>query len=320
MREIVIFAVEIGDKMNEKEIRSFSLAKLLEVCGRREEDLWFDGCLVADRDAVKEEAAVDLFRYPTRIDAYAVAFCSKGSITVSSDLTRHVIGERMMYVHFPGSILQVVSEQESAVRIILCEEAFIRRINVDLKLFSQLFLSVRGHPCLPLGEEEWTELTRAFDDIHAEGLRGCEDAVSEEIRWMLLRTTAYRICRIIDGSAERRRADAACSVRNRNHEYFRAFMDALSRHYMQQRTVGFYAAQLHLTPKYLTTIIRRTSGRSAIEWIDEYVVLEAKNLLKYSTMSIQQIAYYLNFPNQSFFGKYFRNHTGMTPTAYRMGR
>lgn len=97
-------------------------------------------------------------------------------------------------------------------------------------------------------------------------------------------------------------------------------MSELTKHYMQERSVGFYAGQLHLTPKYLTTIIRKTSGRTAAEWIDDYVVLEAKNLLKYSTMSIQEIAYCLNFPNQSFFGKYFRNHTGMPPSAYRMSK
>mgnify|MGYP002942986293 CR=1 FL=1 len=89
---------------------------------------------------------------------------------------------------------------------------------------------------------------------------------------------------------------------------------------MQQRSVGFYAGQLNLTPKYLTTLIKRISGLSVSEWIDNYVILEAKTLLKYSNMSVQEIAYYLNFPNQSFFGKYFKNHTGMTPTAYRLGK
>ncbi len=84
--------------------------------------------------------------------------------------------------------------------------------------------------------------------------------------------------------------------------------------------MGFYAAQLNLTPKYLSTLIRQTSGRTASEWIDDYVILEAKNLLKYSTMSVQEIAYSLNFPNQSFFGKYFKNHTGQTPSGYRMSR
>ena len=135
----------------------------------------------------------------------------------------------------------------------------------------------------------------------------------------VIRTLAYKVCHIID-----RHISAAAvlpaSARSRNEEYFNQFMDELARHYMQHRSVGFYAAQLHLTPKYLTTIIRKTTGRTASEWIDDYVVLEAKNLLKYSTMSIQEVAYSLNFPNQSFFGKYFKEHTGLTPTAFRTGK
>ena len=58
-------------------------------------------------------------------------------------------------------------------------------------------------------------------------------------------------------------------------------------------------------------------GRKAFRWIDEYVILEAKNLIKYSDMSIQEISYALNFPNQSFFGKYFKKHAGISPKRYR---
>ncbi len=70
--------------------------------------------------------------------------------------------------------------------------------------------------------------------------------------------------------------------------------------------MGFYARQLCITPKYLTTLIKRISGLSVSEWIDNYVIIEAKTLLKYSNMSVQEIAYALNFPNQSFFGSYFK--------------
>jgi len=81
--------------------------------------------------------------------------------------------------------------------------------------------------------------------------------------------------------------------------------------------VGFYARQLCITPKYLTTLIKRISGKSVSEWIDNYVILEAKTLLKYSNMSVQEIAYYLNFPNQSFFGSYFKRNAGMSPSQYK---
>ena len=91
----------------------------------------------------------------------------------------------------------------------------------------------------------------------------------------------------------------------------------LGEHYKEQRAVGFYARELCITPKYLTTVIKRVSGRSASEWIDSYVILEAKTLLKYSDMSIQEIAYYLNFPNQSFFGSYFKRNAGLSPSRYK---
>ena len=104
---------------------------------------------------------------------------------------------------------------------------------------------------------------------------------------------------------------------NRAEEYFKQFTHLLGEHFREERSVGFYARQLCITPKYLTTLIKRISGQSVSEWIDNYVILEAKTLLKYSTMSIQEIAYYLNFPNQSFFGSYFKRNTGMSPSQYK---
>ena len=104
---------------------------------------------------------------------------------------------------------------------------------------------------------------------------------------------------------------------NRAEEYFKQFTHLLGEHFREERSVGFYARQLCITPKYLTTLIKRISGQSVSEWIDNYVILEAKTLLKYSTMSIQEIAYYLNFPNQSCFGSYFKRNTGMSPSQYK---
>ena len=296
--------------MNEKEIRSFSLETLLNVNEPRPEDLYFDGCLIASRVNIMDTVNIDLFRYPTRLDAFAILFCSEGSISFTSGLRRHTLDEKMLFVLLPGSILQVES---------IRPEEFIKRINIDIKLLSRLFLSVEKQPCLRLCETEWTGITGSFDEIRSEGVPRPGDAYSPEVLRSMIRTLAYKVCRIIGRHIEAQPAPEN-SARSRNDEYFSQFMSELAKHYMQERSVGFYAGLLHLTPKYLTTLIRKTSGRTAAEWIDDYVVLEAKNLLKYSTMSIQEIAYCLNFPNQSFFGKYFRNHTGMTPSAYRMSK
>ena len=128
--------------MNEKEIQSFSLETLLTVNEPRPEDLYFDGCLIASRVKIMDTVNIDLFRYPTRLDAFAILFCSEGSISFTSGLRRHTLDAKMLFVLLPGSILQVESiRPESSVYTVICEEEFIRRINIDIKLLSRLFLS-----------------------------------------------------------------------------------------------------------------------------------------------------------------------------------
>ena len=98
---------------------------------------------------------------------------------------------------------------------------------------------------------------------------------------------------------------------------FDEFMSLLQQYNKKERNVSFYAKQLNITPKYLSSVVKEVSGKTAARWIDESVILEAKALLKYSGMSIQEIAYHLNFSTQSFFGKYFKQHTGTSPSRYK---
>lgn len=306
--------------MNETNIQSFSLDTLINTCGQSPEDLYYDGCLITSRVNTREEANVRLFQYPTRLNAFAIFFCSKGSVSFTAGLRRHTLREKTLFVLLPGTIIQADTiPEEASFYTLICEEEFIRRINIDFKLLSRLFLCVEEQPCLQLTGEEWDGITRSFAEIDAEGHARRTDLYSDEVMRSVIRTLAYKVCRIIDRHISAETVPAPSS-RSRNEEYFHEFMDELAKNYTQHRTVGFYAERLHLTPKYLTTVIRKTTGRTASEWIDDYVVLEAKNLLKYSPMSIQEVAYYLNFPNQSFFGKYFKEHTGLTPTAYRTGK
>ena len=106
----------------------------------------------------------------------------------------------------------------------------------------------------------------------------------------------------------------------RQQDYVRQFMSLLSLHFREQRRVTFYSEQMHITPKYLGTIVTQQTGRTVSDWIDHFVVSEAKVLLGSSSLTIQEITYKLNFPNQSFFCKYFKAHTGMTPSGFRAHR
>ena len=95
---------------------------------------------------------------------------------------------------------------------------------------------------------------------------------------------------------------------------FRALVNICSKH---ARTVNFYADKLYLTPHYLSTVIRQASGQTVMQWINQAVILEAKVLLKHSDLLIFQISDELNFPNPSFFSKFFKRMTGITPAEYQ---
>ena len=105
--------------------------------------------------------------------------------------------------------------------------------------------------------------------------------------------------------------------RSRKEEIMAKFILAVSEEFRTQRQVAYYARKFYITPKHLSAVVKEISGRTAGDWIENYVVMEAKVLLKTTDKTIQEITLMLNFANQSFFGKYFKHHTGLSPTAYR---
>lgn len=101
-------------------------------------------------------------------------------------------------------------------------------------------------------------------------------------------------------------------------EVFNRFLELVNKYAVRERSVSFYADRLYLTPRYLSTLIRQTSGRTVMDWINEAVIQEAKLLLRHSDRLVYQISDELNFPNPSFFCKFFRRLTGKTPNEYRL--
>ena len=106
---------------------------------------------------------------------------------------------------------------------------------------------------------------------------------------------------------------------SREQKLYTRFVDEVRKEYVRQRSIGYYAGRLCVTPKYLSQVVHRASGRFAGEWIADFVILEAKALLKSRKYAIQQVADMLNFANQSFFGKYFKKHVGCSPSEYQRG-
>lgn len=106
-------------------------------------------------------------------------------------------------------------------------------------------------------------------------------------------------------------------IKHRQSFISQQFLLLVQMHFRHERFLDFYAAHLGLTKKHLSRTVKDQTGYTAVEWIERFVILEAKVMLKSSTLTIQQIAEELHFPSQSLFGKYFKKNVGMTPKEYR---
>ena len=95
------------------------------------------------------------------------------------------------------------------------------------------------------------------------------------------------------------------------------FQRLVQKHALQERNVGFYARRLQLTPHYLCALIKQTSGKTVMDWVNEEVIKEAKDLLQSGELQTQEVARELNFPDHASFTKYFKRETGLTPQAFR---
>ena len=108
--------------------------------------------------------------------------------------------------------------------------------------------------------------------------------------------------------------------RTRAEAIFTDFIRMVEANCSRERRVAWYAQQLDITPKYLSETVKNVSRRTPNEWIDNYIMMEMRVMLKNTTKSIKEIAEELNFPNQSFLGKFFKDHMGVSPSDYRESR
>lgn len=295
---------------SEMPISSFTLNELITMAGGEKRPGIMGECIAAN-----SASEMEIFRFPSRLNALIIGVGAEGETSLTSNLQEFRLKKDSLFIFSPKHILQVQSNNRFKAHLIVIAPDFLKRINIDTKRMMPLFLQFGSLPCMELTHAESQSL-RSFISMVEQELKGSETDFSSEIIGELIAATIYKVGDILTHYlTEHPEVDSP--IHNRAEEYFRQFTELLGEHYKHERSVGFYARQLCITPKYLTTLIKRISGKSVSEWIDNYVILEAKTLLKYSNMSVQEIAYYLNFPNQSFFGSYFKRKAGMSPSQYK---
>ena len=295
---------------SEMPISSFTLNELITMAGGEKRPGIMGECIAAN-----SASEMEIFRFPSRLNALIIGVGTEGETSLTSNLQEFRLKKDSLFIFSPKHILQVQSNNRFKAHLIVIAPDFLKRINIDTKRMMPLFLQFGSLPCMELTHAESQSL-RSFISMVEQELKGSETDFSSEIIGGLIAATIYKVGDILTHYlTEHPEVDSP--IHNRAEEYFRQFTELLGEHYKHERSVGFYARPLCITPKYLTTLIKRISGKSVSEWIDNYVILEAKTLLKYSNMSVQEIAYYLNFPNQSFFGSYFKRNAGMSPSQYK---
>lgn len=257
--------------------------------------------------------------HPCRFDGYMIIFCEKGGLRLTVNLNEYELKEGMMFINVPGNIVKVTElmgtdgEDLQYVLIAMSKE-FMSNVMKDVGRVLTNTLSMIDNPVMPVSEEYMTHL----DEYNREIKKVIQSNIryKYEIVGTIMSGILYLIAGLWADALDALKQDQPAQT-GRTRLIFDNFMKLVEEYHTMHRNVGFYAEKLNLTPKYLSKLVKMSSGRSAPEWIDAYVILEAKNLLKHSNIAIKEIVYKLNFPNQSVFYKFFKMRTGMTPSEYR---
>ncbi|MDR1339157.1 MAG: helix-turn-helix domain-containing protein [Prevotellaceae bacterium] len=265
-----------------------------------------------DNDFILLENPVitDVLDYPFKLDVMISIICLRGTMEGSVNMQSYELQAPTVILVFPGQIISagMFSEDFSGLFIIMSKQ-FINDMNVNVKEAMSLGFTLRQKPWIPLNENGLNALVRYFG-VFREAMRPAGNPYRRNIVKHLTIAFLYDLGFHFDLFTVK-------SENSKQEMLVEKFLDLVQTHYREQRELSFYADRLCLTPKHLSKVVRETSGTTANGWIDKHVILEAKALLKSTGMTIQQISEELNFSSQSFFGKYFKRCTGMSPSEYK---
>ena len=266
------------------------------------------------------EEGENMFRFPTRLDCFVILLCAEGEFTLTCNLQKMTVGPGTVFFAQSGSIIQAADRQQGEVSVILFNEEALRKINLSLQNLLPHIGTLHQLYTLQLPATAfsylWRQAAMVAESISQPAtLAYYHDTVRNSIRAMAYTFISYLIRHL-----EMQDEGHGRTVHNHEEDLFRRFIHLVGQDFRHERRISFYAGQMHLTPKYLSAVIKRASGHSPAEWITHNVLIEAKNLLRYSDMSVQEVANSLHFPNQSFFGRWFKAQTGSSPKAYRQGK
>lgn len=246
-----------------------------------------------------------------RMNGGVAIICLSGRMQVTVNDNVEQMKGRDIITFFSGDMFSVdkLSEDFKGFVIIISRDYIT---NVDAHISVTYFLHSRSQPILTLPEEDMSMMevlcTRLETFTKEENVK----SYFREIMQCVIMIILYVLCELYENQPH-----AGHVGHFRDEELFTEFLHLVEESCRKERMLGFYAQRLSITPKHLSSSIKRVSGRSGAEWIDYIVIQNVKRTLKTTSMTISQVADYYNFPNPSFFGKYFKKHTGLTPRRFK---
>lgn len=248
-----------------------------------------------------------------KLEGGAIFICRKGTADVSIDLKEYTLGANAQVVLLPGTIFRInrISE-DFTITVFGFPWNMFREASFRMEHGFFSFLKEHPYYMLPEGNTDAVEgMMQSTAAVFADKANRFRNLIAKnQLQCFLLdiydKSYRYFGRSQIEGG-------------NRQEEIFKKFIALVHEFSASEREVAFYAGKLCISTKYLSSICRQVSGSTAKMIIDDFAVLEIKVLLQSTELSIQEISDRLHFPDQSYMGRYFKRHEGMSPKEYRAG-
>ena len=247
--------------------------------------------------------------------AYTFTLVVRGWLTIVYNGQELTLRPNDLYIYSPGLAVTIIatSEDYHGICLLADEHISIEQPTVrDLVHIAYLPI-VRVHePKLTLAQEDAEQLASKMHEITT--YLHSDHIFKDKVLQML-----YAIF-LLDLQNAQERAIAQRTVPQRVEEIFISFIRLLPDHFAEHHDISFYATALHISPVYLSRVVRQVSGRTVIDYVNQHLLMEASFLLSTSGFSIAQIADRLRFADSASFSKFFSRMKGVSPKAYRQQR
>ena len=243
-----------------------------------------------------------------------VIICTAGKMQVEYDGKCITIQEGDLFLGVPGSVLSdyMISPKFDCKLLAIKPSELMASRELHTQVISSAFY-VKTHPVVHLTETDSKDVFAYYDLICSRICQKKHRYLNGEIR-SIINAFLLKVVGIMDREMDIPESESTV----RGEQLVEKFVRMVNEDCGRNRLVEYYAGRLNITPKYLSTLVRNTLGRTPTDVIKVVTMKEIERRLRYSTDSIKQISIALNFPNTSFFGKYFKQHSGMTPNSFRM--